>query len=78
MKNTVLPLAAPALVVALAAPPHAQAIQPDNAVTFKDSGIASLTAAFLGTSADEAVYASPANGKSLGRKALVVSVGKTF
>jgi uncharacterized protein (TIGR02001 family) len=44
----------------------------------KDVGIASLTAAFVGTNAGETAYASPANGKFLGRKALVVSVGKTF
>jgi uncharacterized protein (TIGR02001 family) len=44
----------------------------------KDFGIASVTTAFVGTNADETAYASPANGKFLGRKALVVSVGKTF
>jgi len=44
----------------------------------KDFGIASVTAAFVGTNADETAYASPANGKFLGKKALVVSVGKTF
>jgi len=44
----------------------------------KDFGIASVTAAYVGTNADETAYASPANGKFLGKKALVVSVGKTF
>jgi uncharacterized protein (TIGR02001 family) len=44
----------------------------------KDLGFANLTAAFVGTNADETAYASPANGRFLGRKALVVSVGKTF
>ena len=44
----------------------------------KDFGIASVTAALVGTNAGEAAYASPANGRFLGRKALVASVGKTF
>jgi uncharacterized protein (TIGR02001 family) len=44
----------------------------------KDIDFANLTAAFVGTNAGEMAYASPANGKFLGRKALVVSVGKTF
>jgi len=44
----------------------------------KDIGFASLTAAFVGTNAGEIAYASPANGKFLGRKALVVSATKTF
>jgi hypothetical protein len=44
----------------------------------KDAGFASVTAAFVGTNAGEAAYASPANGRFLGRKALVASVGKTF
>jgi uncharacterized protein (TIGR02001 family) len=44
----------------------------------KDFGIATVAAAFVGTNAGETAYASPANGKFLGRKALVVSVGKTF
>ncbi|KQV45124.1 TorF family putative porin [Massilia sp. Root335] len=44
----------------------------------KDFGIASLTAALVGTNADETAYASPANGKFLGKKALVISVSKTF
>jgi uncharacterized protein (TIGR02001 family) len=44
----------------------------------KDVGFASVTAAFVGTNADETAYTSPANGKFLGRKALVVGAGKTF
>jgi len=44
----------------------------------KDLGFASVAAAFVGTNADETAYASSANGKFLGRKALVVTVGKTF
>jgi uncharacterized protein (TIGR02001 family) len=44
----------------------------------KDVGFASVTAAVVGTNADEMAYASPANGKFLGRKALVVGAGKTF
>lgn len=44
----------------------------------KDLGIASVAAAFVGTNAGETAYASPANGKFLGRKALVASVARTF
>ncbi|THC43213.1 TorF family putative porin [Massilia sp. Mn16-1_5] len=44
----------------------------------KDAGFASLALAFVGTDAGRSAYASPANGKFLGKKALVVSVSKTF
>jgi uncharacterized protein (TIGR02001 family) len=44
----------------------------------RDFGVAALAVAFVGTNAGEAAYASPANGKFLGKKALVVSVAKTF
>ncbi|HEX8788910.1 MAG TPA: TorF family putative porin [Telluria sp.] len=44
----------------------------------KDLGVASLAVAFVGTNANETAYASPANGKFLGRKAGVVSISKTF
>lgn len=44
----------------------------------KDLGVASLAVALVGTNASESVYASPANGRFLGRKAGVVSVSKTF
>ncbi|MGZ3306875.1 MAG: TorF family putative porin, partial [Asticcacaulis sp.] len=44
----------------------------------KDLGVASVALAYVGTNANDSVYASPANGKFLGRKAVVVSVSKTF
>jgi len=44
----------------------------------KDFGVATLALAFVGTNAGEAAYASPANAKFLGKKALVASVAKTF
>jgi len=44
----------------------------------RDLGVASLALAFVGTNAGKAAYASPANGKFLGRKALVASVARTF
>jgi uncharacterized protein (TIGR02001 family) len=44
----------------------------------KDFGIASLALAFVGTNASDIAYASPANGKFLGKKAGLVSVSKTF
>jgi uncharacterized protein (TIGR02001 family) len=44
----------------------------------KDVGVASLAVAFVGTNADETAYASPANGKFLGKKSLVLSASKTF
>jgi uncharacterized protein (TIGR02001 family) len=44
----------------------------------KDFGVATLSVAFVGTNANDTAYASPANGKFLGKKALVASVGKTF
>jgi uncharacterized protein (TIGR02001 family) len=44
----------------------------------RDFGVATLALAFVGTNAGEAAYASPANGKFLGKKALVLSVAKTF
>jgi len=44
----------------------------------RDFGVATLALAYVGTNAGQAAYASPANGKFLGKKALVVSVGKTF
>jgi uncharacterized protein (TIGR02001 family) len=44
----------------------------------RDLGVASLALAFTGTNAGEAAYASPANGKFLGRKAVVASISKTF
>lgn len=44
----------------------------------KDAGFASLALAFVGTNAGETAYASPANGKFLGKRALVASASKTF
>lgn len=41
-------------------------------------GVASVALAFVGSNANESAYASPANGKFLGKKAAVVSIGKTF
>lgn len=43
----------------------------------KDFGIASLSAAIVGTDSNSKAYPSPSN-KNLGRTALVVSVSKTF
>ncbi len=43
-----------------------------------DLGLASLSLALVGTNADGAAYASPANGNFLGRRALVASLAKTF
>ena len=58
---------------------NAQASYTDYKVGLtKELGLASLALAFVGTTAGEAAYASPANGKFLGRKALVASVSKTF
>jgi uncharacterized protein (TIGR02001 family) len=44
----------------------------------KDFGVASGALALIGTNASETAYASPANGKFLGKTALVLSVNKTF
>lgn len=44
----------------------------------KDFGIVTGAAAIIGTNAGELAYASPANGKFLGKTALVVTVSKTF
>jgi uncharacterized protein (TIGR02001 family) len=44
----------------------------------RDFGVASLALAFVGTNAGGTAYASPANGKFLGKKALVASVSKIF
>lgn len=44
----------------------------------RNFGTAALAVAFVGTNAGESAYASPANGKFLGKKALVVSVSKIF
>ena len=44
----------------------------------RDLGFASASLAIIGTNASRSAYASPANGKFLGKKALVLTVGKTF
>jgi uncharacterized protein (TIGR02001 family) len=44
----------------------------------KDYGIVAASLAFIGTNADKVAYASPYNGKFLGKNMLVASVSKTF
>lgn len=44
----------------------------------KDLGFASLQLAAVGTNAGKAAYASPANGKFLGKNALQLTLSKTF
>jgi len=44
----------------------------------KDFGIATGALAVIGTNADKAAYASPANAKFMGKTALVLTVSKTF
>ncbi len=44
----------------------------------RDFGIVTGALAYIGTDAGKTAYASPANGKFLGKSALVVTVSKTF
>jgi hypothetical protein len=44
----------------------------------KDWGVATGALALVGTNANEAAHAFPANGNFLGRPALVANVSKTF
>lgn len=44
----------------------------------KDFGVATLALAWVATNASSTAYASPANGKFLGKNALLLSVSKTF
>lgn len=44
----------------------------------KDFGVVSGALAVIGTNASEATYASPANGKFLGKTALILNMSKTF
>lgn len=44
----------------------------------KDFGVASGALAVIGTNASESAYASPANGKFLGKTALQLTISKTF
>jgi uncharacterized protein (TIGR02001 family) len=44
----------------------------------KDFGVLTGALAYIGTNAGNSAYASPANGKFLGKSALVLTVSKTF
>jgi uncharacterized protein (TIGR02001 family) len=44
----------------------------------KDFGVISVAGALIGTNASKTAYASPANGKFLGKSALVLTLSKTF
>ena len=44
----------------------------------KDFDVLTVALAAIGTNADESAYASPANGKFLGKNALVLTLSKTF
>ncbi|MFZ6768838.1 TorF family putative porin [Undibacterium sp. Di26W] len=44
----------------------------------KDFGVLTASLAVIGTNASEVTYASPANGKFLGKTAVVVAISKTF
>lgn len=44
----------------------------------RDFGVVSAALAYIGTDAGKLAYASPANGKFLGKSALVLTVSKTF
>jgi uncharacterized protein (TIGR02001 family) len=44
----------------------------------KDFGVVVAAVAMIGTNADKSAYASPANGKFLGKNALVATLSKTF
>ena len=44
----------------------------------RDFGVVTGALAYIGTNAGKTAYASPANGKFLGKSALVLSVSKTF
>lgn len=44
----------------------------------QDFGICTLSLAYIDTNADESAYASPANGKFLGKETAVVTLGKVF
>lgn len=58
---------------------NAAASYTDYSLTFaKDFSGLALSAAIVGTDADKTAYASPANGKFLGKTTLVVGLKKTF
>jgi uncharacterized protein (TIGR02001 family) len=44
----------------------------------RDFGVCTLAAAVIGTNADKLAYASPVNGKFMGKTALVVTLSRTF
>jgi hypothetical protein len=44
----------------------------------RDFGIFTGSLAYIGTNADEDAYASPANGKFMGKDTVVLSIAKTF
>ena len=44
----------------------------------RDLGVVSVALALIGTNASELAYASPANGKFLGKSALQLTLGRTF
>lgn len=44
----------------------------------RDFGIVSAALAYVGTDAGKTAYASPANGKFLGKSAMVLTISKTF
>ena len=44
----------------------------------KDFGVVTGALAVIGTNADKLAYASPANGKFLGKTGLVATISKTF
>ncbi|MGH8853733.1 MAG: TorF family putative porin [Telluria sp.] len=44
----------------------------------RDFGIVTAALAYIGTNAGKTAYASPANGKFLGKSALVLTISKTF
>lgn len=49
-----------------------------KAAVAHDFGIATVTLAAVGTNAGRSAYASPADGQFLGKRALVLTVGRTF
>ncbi|MES2262442.1 MAG: TorF family putative porin [Pseudomonadota bacterium] len=44
----------------------------------KDFGVASAALAVIGSNANKMAYASPANGKFMGKSALIMTISKTF
>jgi uncharacterized protein (TIGR02001 family) len=44
----------------------------------QDFGVCTLSLAYIDTNADESAYASPANGKFLGKETAIVTLSKVF